>query len=299
MMRLNDPPSNFDTTLTECIDGITGNKELKTRIEFAKPDLIEQGVAYIKAGQAGELFRFSPIGTATKDPIVVGKLAKSELINLYEYYFRNEAKASRATYDKLLNSAREQCPFCGGIGTPRNLDHFLPKAYFPQFSTFPHNLVPSCRDCNMDGKAESFAKRAEDQLIQPYVDDDRFFSTQWISARCSLDSSNNPTSILYYVAPPLDWNHVDKSRVQRHFDDFGLAKRYAVKAAQLLDTILNQIKELQRLNLSSDVIRTAILLPGLNGAPFVNHWQRGMFQALEDYLSSINSSPNNAPSKSV
>lgn len=286
MMRLNMPAaSDFDATLDECIGGITRNIAFKTKMLAAKPDLVQAAIAYIAAGNAGELYTVSPIDTTTdKDPVVVGTMVKSELVHLYEYYFRNKGKVSRATYDKLLNSAHEECPFCGGIGTPRNLDHFLPKAHFPQFSTFPHNLVPSCRDCNMDGKAESFAKRAEDQLIQPYVDNDRFFTIQWIFAKCILDSTNRPTSIHYYVDPPNGWDQVHKDRVQKHFNDFGLAKRYSVKAAQLLQTTLGQISGLKILKLSNAAIRTAILTPGINTAPFINHWQKGMFQALQDHL---------------
>jgi hypothetical protein len=82
-------------------------------------------------------------------------------------YFVPEEKPARTIYDSLLNSAKEKCPFCGGIGTPRNLDHFLPKAHFPQFSVLPRNLIPACRDCNMDGKGHAFATNAEDQIILP------------------------------------------------------------------------------------------------------------------------------------
>lgn len=284
-MRLSAPESDFNATLDECVKGITGNILFKNKMITAKPDLLQAGTAYIDAGKIGELYKISPINTTkNNDPLVVGTLIKSELVKLYEYYFRNEDKASRTTYDRLLNSAHEQCPFCGGIGTPRNLDHFLPKAHFPQFSTFPQNLVPSCRDCNMDGKSEYFATRAQDQLIQPYIDHDRFFTTQWISAKCILDSSNSPISINYYVDPPSEWDQIHKDRVKRHFDDFGLAKRYSVKAAQLLQTTLSQIFSLKKLGLSNQKINTAIIIPGIKNAPFINHWQKGKFQALSSYL---------------
>jgi hypothetical protein len=136
----------------------------------------------------------------------------------------------------------------------------------------------------MDGKAVAFARRVEDQLIQPYVDHDRFFTMQWIFAKCILDATNRPTSIHYFVAPPQGWDQVHKDRVQKHFDDFGLAKRYSVKAAQLLETALGQISGLQKLGLPAAAISAAILAPGINNAPFINHWQKGMFQALHDYL---------------
>ena len=285
MMRLKEPDRNFDSTLDECIAGITGNNFFRDKMLDAKPDLLHAGDAYIRAANNGTLYTIAPIdATINRDPVVLGALVKSELVNLYEYYFRNEQKASRATYDRLLNSAHEDCPFCGGIGTPKNLDHFLPKAHFPQFSTLPQNLVPSCRDCNRDGKAESFARIAEDQVIQPYGDHDRFFKMQWIFGECVLNKSNDPVSIRYFVNAPAAWDQVDKERVQKHFKGFGLEKRYSVKAAQLLGTTLAQIYNLQRLGLSHAVICSTILEPGITNAPFINHWQKGMFQALHDYL---------------
>ncbi|TPG27069.1 HNH endonuclease [Variovorax ginsengisoli] len=281
MMRLNDPERDFSATLDECIEGILGNNAFKAKMVAAKPDLLQAGANYIIAGNSGALFSIPPSANEKeKDTVILGNLTKAELVNLYEYYFRNEEKASRTTYDKLLNSAQEQCPFCGGIGTPRNLDHFLPKSRFPQFSTFPKNLVPSCRDCNMDGKAESFATRAEDQLIHPYVDHDRFFNKQWIFAKCLLDPSNRPISVHYFVASPDEWEQVNKDRAQKHFHDFGLAKRYSVKAAQLLETTLAQIAGLKKLGLSNAAICTSIISPGIDKAPFINHWQKGMFQAI-------------------
>lgn len=285
MMRLHEPERDFASTLDQCIEGITGNPAFKAKMLAASPDLLNAGAAYIAAGNVGELYAIAPIDTTTeKNPVVVAGLVKSELVNLYEYYFRSEEKASRTTYDKLLNSAHEQCPFCGGIGRPRNLDHFLPKAHFPQFSTFPQNLVPSCRDCNMDGKAQAFATREADLLIQPYVDHERFFTTQWIFAECVVDAANCPTSIHYFVRPPQDWDDVHKHRVQKHFDDFDLAIRYAVEAATILPVALGQIANLLKAGLPVATISTTILTPGIDIAPFVNHWIKGLFQALDDHL---------------
>ena len=285
MMRLSEPDIDFNAVLTECIRGITGNNPLRAKVEAGKAVLVAAGAAYVQSGASGALHGIPALDTTIeKDPVVIGTLIKSELVNLYDYYFRNEKKDARILYDKLLNSAREECPFCGGIGTPRNLDHFLPKAHFPQFSTLPQNLVPSCRDCNMDGKAESFATREEDQVIQPYLDNERFFSTQWIFGRCIVDATNRPISIHYQVVPPNDWEPVHKARVQKHFDDFELARRFSLKAAQRLPTTLAQIAALKNLDMPNATIRSVILEPGITNAPFANHWQLGLYQALREFL---------------
>ena len=42
------------------------------------------------------------------------------------------------------------CPMCGSM-RPDTLDHFLPKAIFPEYAVFSKNLVPAC-DCNSSSR---------------------------------------------------------------------------------------------------------------------------------------------------
>jgi hypothetical protein len=280
MIRQSEPQYSFEQTLDECIAGITGNIELKRKLICCKSDLIAVENQYLVVSGAGDLFTILPFDTHEDDPIVISALKKSQLIKIYEQYFAKQDKPARKIYDSLLNAAKEKCPFCGGIGTPRNLDHFLPKTHFPQFSVLPRNLVPSCRDCNMDGKAHSYAKNAEEQIIQPYTDNDRFFLEQWIFADYHANDHEEPGEFEYYVLPPKDWTMVDKQRVEKHFADFNLAKRYATKAAEHLATVLLQIERMRRSGLDSADIRSIILQPGADKALFINHWQKGMYQAL-------------------
>lgn len=281
MIRLSDPQYDFETTVGLCIEGITGNNFLAQKIINGSANLQTYELQYVAAATAGDLHAIVPlISHAPVDPIIFDDVRKSELVKVYDQYFVPEGKPARRVYDALLNSAKERCPFCGGIGTPRNLDHFLPKSHFPQFSIIPRNLVPSCRDCNMDGKGHSYATRAEDQIIQPYSDNDRFFLEQWIFSTYSVAAPGEPGEFNYYVNPPQHWGEIDKLRAHKHFANFSLSKRYAVKAAELLGTILRQIRSLRLAGLDEVAIKSVLLQPGVDESPFINHWQRGMFQAL-------------------
>jgi hypothetical protein len=281
MMRLSEPKYSFENSIDECIAGITGNAALQQKLTSSKPYFKDVEAKYLSLAGRGELCTIPPISTdKDSDPIVVNALTKNELFTIYDQYFVPKIKPARKIYDALLNAANEKCPFCGGIGTPRNLDHFLPKAHFPQFSILPRNLVPSCRDCNMDGKGYNFATNVEDQIIQPYIDKDIFFLEQWIFARYNGGNNEEPGEFKYYVLPPEEWSEVDKLRVHKHFKDFDLAKRYTTKAAEILGTVLNQIKHMEQTGLDIKVIQSVLLQPGVDSAPFVNHWQKGMYQAL-------------------
>lgn len=286
MMRLDEPQYTFEQTIDECILGVTGNDSLHRNLIASKEDLKEAGRQYASTANTGELYTIQPLN-ANGDPLVINALRKSDLVKVYEQYFRAGGKPARKIYDAILNAAKDKCPFCGGIGTPRNLDHFLPKVSYPQFSIFPKNLVPSCRDCNMDGKAQNFAKNAEDQIIQPYSDNQRFFINQWIFATYSAGNDDEPGEFEYYTSPPEDWPEVDKQRAQKHFKDFDLAKRYATKAAEQLGTILRQIKSMTQANIDLNVIQSALLQPGVDTAQFSNHWQKAMYQALIQHCTDI------------
>ncbi len=281
MMRLSEPEYSYEQTLDECIAGITGNAALRQKMISSKPELMTLEAQYLGVGCTGDLHTIPCINIdVNADPAVINELKKYELIKVYDQYFVPEQKPAGKIYDALLNAAEEKCPFCGGIGTPQNLDHFLPKAHFPQFSVLPHNLVPACRDCNMDGKADAFATNAEDQIIQPYVDNGRFFLEQWIFATYHLGNDDEPGEFEYFVTPPEGWCEIDKHRVNKHFADFNLARRYTTKAAEFLGTVLQQINSLHQIGLDNETINTVLLQPWIDTAPFVNHWQKSMFQAL-------------------
>jgi hypothetical protein len=285
MIRLNAPNYNFLQTLEQCIEGITGNNLLKAKVNHSKNALNVQSHNYLASAQTGELYTFSPLRSARgADPTVIDNLTKSELVKLYDLYLVKPGKPGRSVYNSLLLAADEKCPFCGGIGRPRNLDHFLPKAHFPLFSVVPNNLVPSCRDCNMDGKGQDFAVNKSQQVIQPYLDDIKFFDEQWIFASYAPGENNDPGTFIYFVNPPDYWEADDKSRVITHFTDFELAVRFATKAAEELVTSLAQINLLKGLGISNHQVKQTLVDPVINEAPFVNHWRRGMYQALADTI---------------
>jgi hypothetical protein len=286
MVRLEEPLFSFNQTIDECISGVTGNAALLQRLMDSKIALSAVETEYVGPAGTGELYTVQP-ANAGSNSIIIGTLTKSDLIKAYDQYFVPDNKPGRRIYDSLLNAAKERCPFCGGIGTPRNLDHYLPKAHFPKFSILPKNLVPCCRDCNMGSKAQNYSTTASDQPIHPYLDAHRFFLEQWIFAIYHQGLNGEPGYFEYFASPPDNWSPVDKDRVRRHFRDFELATRYGTKAAENLGTILAQIDSLLAAGLDRAVILSSIIQTGIDSSPFINHWQRGMYQALHQSLGNV------------
>lgn len=283
MLRLGMPPYTYSQALDCCRNGITGNTDLLQKLGDNHVRLENVAAFYVASASIGELYTIQATqNNQNDDPIVIGDLKKSDLIMLYSTYFAKKGKPARIIYDAMMAAAKEKCPFCGGIGRPRNLDHFLPKAHYPQFSVLPLNLVPSCRDCNMDGKGSDFATNEEDQVLQPYLDHDRFFSEQWVFASYLRGVGSEPGVIEYFVDPPEYWSNAQKRRVEKHFNDFELGLRFSKEAGPRLVTYLAQMRELMGIPLSIEIAKSVILQPVIDSSPYVNHWERVMCLALMD-----------------
>lgn len=281
MFKLKRPIYTYGNALTLCCNGITGNNVLLEKVHNASADLELQVSAYENSALTEELFTIQPINIdGVADPIILNDLKKSDFIKLYNNYLVGITKPARVIYDVLMSSANEKCPFCGGIGRPRNLDHYLPKAYFPQFAIAPLNLVPSCRDCNMDGKGENFAILASEQILHPYLDNDRYFNEQWIFARYLAGAQGEPGVIEYFVSPPDEWDANQKERVIKHFNDFNLSLRYSKEASARLGTLLSQYNGLLQIPLDKETSKQIIFQTVIDNAPFFNHWERVMCLAL-------------------
>lgn len=242
---------------------------------------------YKTLSSTGALFRYQGKTPLVDTTLVVGNLSKIKLINLYENNFRNKDKPARRYYDEILVSSGERCPFCGDIGHTKNLDHFLPKANFPEFSVMPLNLVPSCRDCNMGEKGQNYATTEEEQAIHPYLDKDIFFHEQWVFADY-LDEDEG--ALNYYVNCPDGWRQEDKSRALNHFKTLNLASRYRLEAAKHLSEVIDQRDAFRKIILrfnpqamSIDIKNAFVeanLQPLIDSEQFGNHWKKVMYQCL-------------------
>lgn len=285
MLKLQQPAFTCEQTIESCCQGITGNAGLLQRVNNNRILLQTSAISYADSASKEELYSIPSIPNLRgNDPVVLGQLKKSDFHTLYETYFVGQKNPGRGIYNALMAAANEKCPFCGGIGLPKNLDHYLPKAHYPQFSVLPLNLVPSCRDCNMDGKGQAFATSEEEQVLQPYLDNDRYFNEQWIFAHYSASTDNEPGVIEYFVQPPANWTATQKRRVEKHFKDFNLHLRFSKEAGPRLVIYLEQIQNLIQIPLELEVAKRTILQPSINSAPFVNHWERVMCLALMNEL---------------
>ncbi|WP_202819744.1 hypothetical protein [Thaumasiovibrio subtropicus] len=97
MLKLKQPFYDYVDVLTLCRDGITGNRGLLQNVNEAVTSLQQQAQAYEASGATGELFTIEPLLIQEDDdPVVIGRLRKSDLIKLYgNYMVGKKASSSR------------------------------------------------------------------------------------------------------------------------------------------------------------------------------------------------------------
>lgn len=277
MIRLTRPYFNTDYALNKVIEGIISDTVLRQRVINELDIFNFWSLQYADRLEGSELYGFEA------NQHVFTELTIENIKKLYPSYFAKDKKPARGIYDAIKNEASGACPFCGGLGFPENLDHYLPKRQFSQFSLLPLNLVPACRDCNMGAKGQAYAVNAEEQTIHPYERTPHFFDDQWIYARYETTQGDETSAFIYYVKPPENWSDSDKNRVRFHFDTFDIGRKYAVRAAQELPFIFSQIQALSRKGASYNDIKESLFLPVINSSPFLNQWKRCMYEALYEH----------------
>lgn len=161
-----------------------------------------------------KLFR-SSLFDKQKDFDTIKKLKK-----MYEYDFvQNKWEGY---YDKIKIYIKV-CPYCG-FGEISEIDHFLPKSIYPEFSVFCFNLVPSCHICN------SKKSNKNNICIHPYFEDIKDID-KMLRAEFKLE---NESLVCYY--------HKQKNIpiiVEKHIDTFDILNRYKEKASIYMN---NKIK---------------------------------------------------------
>lgn len=279
MILLNEPSITYQQALEACIVR-DKTSALAQKINSSMILLLANGDTYTKLVQT---FTFNTLDLSrkSKESLVLSNLKTEEFKYLYNERFAKATAPAKYLYDELIASAKGSCPYCGGLGQPKNLDHFVPKSKVPQFSILPLNLIPSCRDCNMGSKGDNFSGEEQEQIIHPYLDKTHFFEEQWIFAKY-IQNDSEPNEIQYYVNPPSQWSDEDKKRVLTHFKDFGLAERFSIASSSGLASTEAQIQSC--IDKSIEDVKEVILTPRINQIKWPNSWEYAMLVAIREVL---------------
>lgn len=214
MSRLPIPPENdeLEEIFVVCIGNCREAK--KTRLEPCLPLLKTDAENYKRLiPDHIDQFKSSPLPQ---------DVSANDLVSIYKQKFVPKDEEGRKYYDAIMKQAkRGVCPICG-VRTAKTLEHYLPKKQMPTLAVTPINLIPSCRDCNMD-KNDDMVLRPEETPAHIYLDeiDDK----PWLFAVIDTD-----LAVSFEVRCPEDWKLGVQERVKRHLDHYNLHVLYSSHA---------------------------------------------------------------------
>lgn len=157
--------------------------------------------------------------------ITLTKPQREALIDGYEGRTVQIKRRLAQMVDSLPAANADLCPYCSLDQNP-DLDHFLPKAPFPEFSLHAANLIPICTPCNRK-KLNAFkdangARILLNPAFEPSIDATILEATiSYPAQKVFVTYEINDHGLL---APG------ERAVVGRHFKRLGLASRYQKRA---------------------------------------------------------------------
>lgn len=276
MRALTIPTYDPKIVYQECINSIQRDCNLRARLNEVTDNIVDAAMDYEQKAKDQQLYSIPP-NNSDNNEIILGLVTKEELKNVYDSRMVKGSKNARDIYDSLLSqSPLGKCPFCGFVGHVSTLDHYLPKAKYPQFSVLPFNLVPSCADCNKR-KSTAIATTAEGQSLHPYFDHQHFIDDQWLYAKVR---ETKPATIDFFVKAPEQWDDISKERVKAHFNAFNLNSRYSVEAGNELVSLRDVLVNYCQLFGSEWVRKHLEIEANSSASQHSNSWKTAMLQAL-------------------
>lgn len=202
-----------------------------------------------------------------------GDVSTDEMKKVYDEKFARADTVGRTYYDAIMAQVeRGICPICG-VRLASTLDHYLPKSKVPTLSVTPSNLIPACRDCNMDKKADMILAPDATPVHLYY---DRLPEGLWLYVRIG-----NNLEITYYVSCPESWDKTLKGRVEGHLDTYHLHGLYSAHAATELEDKKRMWKKLISLGMEQDVLDDICEMRSSAEANDMNSWKSALYRGLE------------------
>ncbi|MBW4789370.1 HNH endonuclease [Alcaligenes faecalis subsp. faecalis] len=250
--------------------------ELSARCTNIAQQVVNQETTYSQLAVAGQLSTWSPHPRGDDAAASIGLVTRGEFKWLYTKQLAQDGSKARNFYDQIKGAVPNNiCPYCG-FGAVETLDHFLPKAHYSSLSVLPLNLIPACRDCNV-GKNASVVTQMS-MHCHPYFEEDCVLQDEWLFA--SIVRAAVPFAE-FTAHPPACWHPSITQRVQNHFSEFDLARRFSIQAAERLNSWASMIDDL-RANGTNEEVRTFLLMAARSEqkACGVNSWQAALIKAV-------------------
>ena len=241
-----------------------------------KTEYMEVALSYVNQVEicSHEYLKYVPKNIASLTTPKIDSKERKIIEKVYSQKFSPENSIGRKYYDIIMGNAKGRCPICG-CGKAKNLDHFLPKSTYPLLCVTPVNLIPTCRDCNMEKKNYSSTNYYEIPF-HPYLDqmDDR-----WVE--CELHFYNDSTFLVKYKnGYNQDLDHDKWKKYDIHMKLNDLCNTFNCRAEEEIENTKEYYKK-ELLTCGKDNV-TSSLKEVVKSAETidVNSWKSALYRVL-------------------
>ncbi|WP_299223831.1 hypothetical protein [uncultured Psychroserpens sp.] len=162
---------------------------------------------------------------------------KTDLIKLYSYKSKKMQKLKIAVTTTERNRLLSTCQNCT-ISEVNSFDHFVNKDEFPEFSVHPKNLFPSCTKCN-SYKGQDWRDQGQLTYLNLYLDD--LPEEQYLFVDINI-AHDDAVSTKFYLDNPHDIDDLLFTRIENHYKNLHLCKRFQENADTVITSLENTIR---------------------------------------------------------
>ena len=193
---------------------------------------------------------FTNNNLAALTPITLQLDAQETLKGLYKF----KAKSFKDLFVYLTTTKSDRrdmlCPNCT-LTDCSQLDHYIPKSEFPEFSANPRNLMQCCSICNQK-KLDRWLNGGQPIFLNLYLDD--LPQEQYLFVDILIN--NGVPIIKFYLQNRTSIDPTLFSRIESHYRELDLCKRFVERADSVISEILRDHKAAMQFSITdSDFIK--------------------------------------------
>lgn len=195
----------------------------KTILESVEKDIEGCYTVYNNQFRANSLYSLRPFDT--------NQQTKEALIGLYQFKRKVFSDLFESLTTTIDNKRDMLCPNCT-LTDCSQLDHYIPKSLFPEFSANPLNLIQCCSICNQK-KLDRWLKGVHPIFLNLYIDD--LPSVQYLFVDITMD--NGIPRFRFYLQTPGTIDPILFNRIESHYQGLDLCDRFAERSDNVISEI--------------------------------------------------------------
>ena len=196
----------------------------KKRDEALKINIEKSYKEYNKKFKNNQLVTLKPIALQPNEQEALKGLYRFSAKSFKDLFFRLTTTKS--------NKRDMLCPNCT-LTDCSQLDHYIPKTEFPEFSANPRNLMQCCSICNQK-KLDRWLNGKQAIFLNLYLDN--LPQVQYLFVDISIE--NGVPIIIFYLENRTNIDPVLFSRIESHYRELDLCKRFVERTDSLISEIL-------------------------------------------------------------